>query len=146
MRKQLSDAIALAETRQAQVDRARQGKPKRHVAGQEAHKCLRPQRGGGVINDCPYAVEYHYCVYHPVKDSWSEAFDCEKSNGGSWQIGPGPDSRSIMHTGGETTYWFACKYGPTLHKPDGISPADLKFERGRGLTGRCAEWGSGRGS
>lgn len=141
LNKQLDDAVALAQKRQAEVDRARAGRPKLHKSGSIAHACLRPQPGGGVVNDCPYAVEYHYCVFHPTKGSWSEAFDCERSRGGSWQIGPGPNSRSIMHTGGEMVYWFACKYGETLHKPDGISPADIEFQLGRGILGRCAEWG-----
>lgn len=140
---EINEATARAQKHQDEVDRARKGKPKRHVLGAEAHNCLKLQLGGGVINDCPYAVEYNYCVYRPKKDSWSEAFDCEKGKGGSWQIGAGPNSRSIMHTAGEMTYWFACKYGPTLHDPDGISPADIEFQRGRGLLGRCAEWGSG---
>ena len=143
---QLREAEALAQKHQADVDRKRQGKPKRHVAGAEATKCLTPQTDGGVVNSCPFAVEYSYCVFHPTKDSWSASFDCEKTKGGSWQIGPGPNSRSIMHTAGEATYWFACKYGPTLHKPDGISPADIEFQLGRGLLGRCAEWGAGGSS
>jgi hypothetical protein len=138
------EAEALAQKHQADVDRKRQGKPKRHVVGAEASNCLTPQTGGGVVNSCPFAVEYSYCVFHPTKDSWSASFDCEKTKGGSWQIEKGPNSRSIMHTDGETTYWFACKYGPTLHQPDGISPADIEFQRGRGLLGRCAEWGDGK--
>ena len=142
---QLSDAANLAQKHQADVDRARQGKPKRHVLGAEAHKCLKPQHGGGVKNACPYAVEYVYCVLHPTKDADSVFFDCEKPQLGFWQIGAGPNSISIMHTSGETTYWFACKYGETLHKPDGISPADVEYQRGRGLLGRCAEWVSKQG-
>ncbi len=140
----LNTATAYAQKRQADVDRARQGKPKRHIAGQEAHSCLRPDVGGGVTNACPYAVEYSYCVYRPTKDTWSASFECGK-NGGNWQIGPGPNSRSVMHTAGEMTYWFACKYGETLSKPDGISPADIEYVAGRGLVGRCAQWGSARG-
>lgn len=142
---QLNEAVGLALQRQADVDRRREGKPKRHVLGREAHKCLKPQPGGGVVNDCPYAIEYSYCVYHPTKDSWSAFFDCEKTKGGAWQIGPGPNARSILHTDGEMTYWFACRYGETLAKPDGISPTDIEFQRGRGILGRCAEWGSGHG-
>ena len=141
---QFREAETRAQNNQAKVDRARKGKPKRHVEGSVAHQCLTPQPGGGVVNACPYAVEYSYCVLRPTKGSWSEAFDCEKSKGGSWQVGPGPNSRSIMHTGGLTTYFFACKYGETLHKPDGISPADIEFQIGRGLLGRCAEWGAGK--
>jgi hypothetical protein len=141
----LSSALAYAQKRQSDVDRAREGKPKVHKNGAVAHHCLKPQTGGGVVNDCPFAVEYHYCVYHPTKDTWSAAFDCEKTRGGAWQIGPGPNSRSILHTAGETTYWFACRYGETISKPEGISPVDVEFQRGRGLVGRCGEWGSSRG-
>jgi hypothetical protein len=136
---QRNQAVGLAQQRQADVERRREGKRKRHVLGQEAHNCLKP-RGGVVVNNCPYAIEYSYCVYHPVKDSWSASFDCEKTSGGSWQIGAGPNATSILHTEGEMTYWFACRYGETLSKPDKISPADIEFQRGRGLLGRCAEW------
>ncbi len=139
------DAIALAQKRQTDADRARQGKPKRHVAGTEANHCLTLVKGGGVTNQCPYAVEYLYCVYRPHKDSWSAGLDCEKPNFGLWHIGPGPGSRSIMQSEGEMTYWFACKYGATISKPDGIGVADTHFERGRGIYGRCAEWGSRQG-
>jgi hypothetical protein len=139
--KQLDDAYVLARKHQADVDEARKGKPKLHKAGSVAHQCLKAQRGA-VVNDCPYAVEYTYCVLRPAKDSWSEAFDCDKGRFGSWQVGAGPGKTSIMHFGGETTYWFACKYGETLSKPDGISPVDIEYQRGRGLLGRCGEWGS----
>lgn len=138
----LRAAQVRAQNNQAKVDRARKGKPKRHVEGSVAHQCLTPQTGGGVVNACPFAVEYSYCVLQPTKGSWSAAFDCEKSKGGTWQVGPGPNNRSIMHTDGLTTYFFACRYGETLHKPDGISPADIEFQLGRGLLGRCAEWGA----
>lgn len=139
---ELRAAEVRAQNNQTKVDRARKGKPKRHVEGSIAHQCLTPQTGGGVVNACPFAVEYSYCVLRPTKGSWSAAFDCEKSKGGTWQIGPGPNNRSIMHTDGLTTYFFACRYGETLHKPDGISPADIEFQLGRGLLGRCAEWGA----
>lgn len=142
--KQWRDALALARQRQADIDRLRVGKPRLHRGGSVAHHCLKPQPGGGMLNDCPYAVEYHYCVYRPKKDSWSEAFNCEKK-GGAWQVGRGPGTPVLMHMGGEITYWFACRYGETLQKPDGISPADIEFQDGRGLLGRCAEWGSKRG-
>lgn len=141
----MREAEARAQNNQTKVDRARKGKPKRHVPGAEAHHCLKPQKGGGVVNSCPFAIEYTYCVYRPHKDSWSGSFDCEKNQWGSWQIGAGPNNRSIMHTGGEWVYWFACKYGSDYSHPDGISPADFEFQIGRGLLGRCAEWGS-RGS
>lgn len=142
--KQWREALRLARQRQADIDWLRVGKPRLHKRGSVAHHCLKPQPGGGMLNDCPYAIEYHYCVYRPKKDSWSEAFNCEKS-GGAWQVGPGPGAPVLMHMGGEITYWFACRYGETLQRPDGISPADIEFQVGRGLLGRCAEWGSKRG-
>jgi hypothetical protein len=108
------------------------------VVRAHAHHCLKPKiaEGGGVDNICPFAVEYSYCVYRPTKDSWSESFECGKS-GGSWQVGA--RQTSIMHTSGEKVYWFACKYGESLSKPDGISPKDVTFAGDR-LVGRCAEW------
>lgn len=142
LNQELQEALALGRKHQADVDRARGGKPRLHKSGSIAHHCLKPQPGGGMLNMCPYAVEYSYCVYRPVKDSWSAAFDCEKSGGGSWQVGAGPGTPVLIHTGGETTYWFACRYGETLHKPDGISPVDIEYQGGRGLLGRCGEWGS----
>lgn len=143
---QVSNAIALFEKRRADIDMARKGKPKLHKSGSVAHHCLKPQPGGGMLNDCPYAVEYHYCVFRPRKESWAVGLDCEKNQGGAWQVGRGPGTPVLMHLGGgEITYWFACRYGETLQKPDGISPADIEFQDGRGLLGRCAEWGSKRG-
>lgn len=141
----LNQARALAQRNQERADQARQGLPKLHKGGSVAHACLKPQPGGGMLNDCPYAVEYSYCVLHPAKGSWSEAFDCDKGLGGSWQVGAGPGKPVLIHMGGETTYWFACRYGETLQKPDGISPVDIEYQRGRGLVGRCGEWGSSKG-
>ena len=133
----VSRAVTLAKKRQADLDQARQGRPKRHQAGLEAHQCLQPQAGGGVVNACPYAIEYVYCVYRPTRGSDSGFMDCEKNGGGMWHIGAGPNSVSIMHTSGETTYWFACKYGETLDKPNGGSVVDAEFQAGRGIVGRC---------
>jgi hypothetical protein len=116
--------------------------PRSHVPEAMAHHCLKPQDGGGVVNDCPFSVEYSYCVERPAKGSWSESFECGKS-GGSWQVGPGPGQRSIMHTAGAKVHWFACKYGPSISKPDGVSPQDVTFNPRTGrLEGRCAEWGA----
>ena len=134
-------SLQIAAQRQQSVDRARGNKRKEHIVAREAHNCLRPQTGGGVINDCPYAVEYSYCVLNPERNSWSESFRCGQSMG-SWQVGPGPNARSIMHTAGLTTYWFACRYGETLSKPDGVSPVDLEYQAGRGILGRCSAWRS----
>ena len=142
MHNEINEARALALRNQERADQARQRLPRLHKSGSIAHHCLKPQPGGGMLNDCPYAIEYSYCVLRPAKDSWSQAFDCDKGLGGSWQVGAGPGTPVLIHTGGETTYWFACRYGETLHKPDGISPVDIEYQRGRGLLGRCGEWSS----
>lgn len=118
--------------------------PRGHVKEAEASHCLKPLHrvGGGVVNDCPFSIEYSYCVERPTKGSWSEQFECGK-DGGSWQVGAGPGKKSIMHTAGAKVHWFACKYrSPGATKPDGISPAGVTYVPGRGLVGRCAEWGA----
>ncbi len=143
---ELNEARVLALRNQERADQARRGLPKLHKGGSVAHACIQPSKpSGGMVNNCPYAIEYSYCVYRPFKNSWSEGLDCEKTGGGSWQAGPGPNKPILIHMGGEMTYWFACKYGETLTKPDGISPVDIEFQRGRGLLGRCGEWGSSKG-
>lgn len=143
MQSEVARSLQITAQRQHTVDQARAGKPRRHVVAREAHNCLKPQAGGGVINECPYAVEYSYCVLRPRPNTWSESFACGKAMG-SWQVGPGPNSRAIMHTAGEATYWFACRYGESISKPDGVSPVDLEYQAGRGILGRCSEWGAGR--
>lgn len=115
------------------------GKPKRlHVEGAVATSCLTPLEAGGVQNQCNFAIEYVYCVYKPKKDSWSSAFDCEQGKTGSWQVGP--LSKAIMQNNGERLVYFGCKYGATLAKPDGISPADFRFVTPENSVARCTEW------
>lgn len=122
---------------------AKGDKPKQlHVEGAVATSCLTPLDGGGVQNQCNFAIEYIYCVYKPKKDSWSSAFDCEQGKTGSWQVGP--LSRAIMQNNGERLVYFGCKYGPTLAKPDGISPADFRFVSPENSVARCREWGSSK--
>ena len=110
-----------------------------NVPEANATNCLAPQKEGGVINSCAFAVEYSYCVVKPIPGSWSASFDCNQGKSGLWQVGP--NSRAIMHTGGAAVAYFGCRYGPTLSKPDGISPADFDFNAGS-PTGRCKEWGA----
>ena len=117
------------------------GKPKQlHVEGAVATSCLKPLDEGGVQNQCNFAIEYVYCVYKPKKDSWSSAFDCEQGKTGSWQVGP--LSKAIMQNNGERLVYFGCKYGATLAKPDGISPADFRFVTPENSVARCTEWGA----
>lgn len=117
------------------------GKTKRsNVPEAQASHCLVPQNGGGVINNCDFAVEYIYCVVQPVPGSWSAMFDCNRGQSGSWQVGA--RSKAIMQTGGSQVAFFGCRYGPTLTKPDGISPSNFKYNPDGLPTGRCAEWGA----
>jgi hypothetical protein len=143
-----ADPAAVARrvvSRQVAVDYRRGDKPKRHIPAAEAHKCLTVSKAGGFNNSCPFAVEFSFCTYRPKKDSWAAFFDCEKSKGGSWQVSA--NSRAAVHTDAEYVHWFACRYGPTLGKPDGVSPADVEYKRDGGppgrLHGRCAQWGAG---
>lgn len=109
-----------------------------HVQEAEATDCLAPLEGGGVRNTCDFAIEYIYCVYRPKKDSWSSLFDCEQGKNGSWQVGP--LSTAIMQNQGERLVYFGCRYGPTLAKPDGISPADFRFVTPDNSVARCKRW------
>ena len=111
-----------------------------HVPEAMAHQCLRVGQDGGVSNGCAFAIEYSYCVFRPKPGSNSAAFNCEQQRFGSWQIGP--HGRAIMHAAGERTYFFGCRYGASISKPDGISPADVRYEPNRGAVGRCSEWGA----
>jgi len=111
-----------------------------NVSDANATHCLAPQKEGGVINSCDYAVEYNYCVVQPTPGSWAASFDCNQGKSGSWQVGP--NSRAIMQTSGSQVAFFGCKYGPTLSNPDGISPADFRYNANGMPTGRCREWGA----
>ncbi len=111
-----------------------------NVSDANATHCLAPQKEGGVINNCAYAVEYNYCVVQPTPGSWAASFDCSQGKSGSWQVGP--NSRAIMQTAGSQVAFFACKYGPTLSNPDGISPADFRYNANGLPSGRCREWGA----
>ena len=136
-----------AEEAQQAVNKDRGSDSKRHVAAAEASQCLKLNKDArlydGFINSCNYAVEFNFCLYHPEKDSWGAWFDCEKGDGsgGSWQVGPLKNVGAHTH-GPERVHWFACRWGETLGKPDGVSPADVHFDRdSRRMMGRCATWG-----
>ena len=113
-----------------------------HVPGAVATQCLAIKPDGGVNNRCDFAIEYVYCVSKPTAGSWSASFDCSRGKSGAWQIGP--RSTAIMQTSGEGVQFFACRYGPSLSKPDGISPADFRPGSSASSvpTGRCKEWGA----
>lgn len=138
-----ASAARRAIDRQASVEFHRGDKRKRHVPGAEAHKCLTVSKVTGLNNSCDFAVEFSFCIFRPEEGSWSEFFDCEKGKSGSWQVSA--NKRASVHTWGEYVHWFACRYGPTLGKPDGISPADVEYMPDSGvgrLHGRCAQWGA----
>ena len=112
-----------------------------HQAAASAHQCLKLVAGAnGVENTCDYAVEYVYCVVKPTSEA-AQALDCESGKLGSWQAEA--KGRSMMQSAGERTLWFACRYGPSLKQYDGVTVAGVKYEPGKGLTGRCIRWGAG---
>jgi len=96
------------------------------------------QKGfGGFINSCDYQVQFNFCAYRPKKDAWTEAFDCEKTNGGAELAQP--QQRIAAHTNhAETIHWVGCRF------PEG-SPVDVKFVPAQGLMFRCQSWDTGDG-
>jgi len=139
------EAAERAANRQRIVEAKRKFHPRRHVPEAEASKCLSLQTGpgyGGFVNSCNFAIELVFCNAQPRKDSWGEAFDCDKGQMGMWQVGP--LRRVSMHTkGAGRVNWFACRWGETFGKPDGISPADVEYRaQEKQLFGRCAQWGA----
>jgi predicted secreted protein len=120
--------------------------PRRNVPDALAVKCLTVNTSpgyGGFINSCPFSVEFSYCAYRPKKGAWTESFNCEQNQFGSWQVGP--NNRTAVHTkNAEKIFWAACRYSGPDGKPLGISPMDARWDaQKRTVTFRCGEWGSG---
>ncbi|MBL8516030.1 MAG: hypothetical protein JNM76_03580 [Betaproteobacteria bacterium] len=88
--------------------------------------------GPGFVNSCQYPVQFKFCAYRPKPDSWVEAFDCEKTKGGTELIQPG-QSIAAHTSNAEYFYWAGCKH------PEG-TPADFKFVAGKGYEFRCYAW------
>jgi hypothetical protein len=144
-RQAIQGAQAQADHRQAQLDEQRRGKPKRHYAEGEAHRCLSLIKAtdktlyGGFINTCDFPVRFAYCAYKPKKGAWSESVDCEGGTGklsGHSEIKP--HERSAHHTlGAEKVLWFACRADG-----EGFEVGDAEFDRsGPFIRGRCYKWG-----
>ncbi len=91
-----------------------------------------PSGFGGFINRCDHEIVFSFCAFRPKKDAWTEAFDCEKTKGGTETIGP--RERIAAHTkGAEMIYWGACKFPQSL-------VSDTKFSLAEGLQFRCSAW------
>ena len=125
---------AAAQAREAQAkgdaDAQRQGR-RRHDPAMEAHECIQPNFGGlygGMVNSCPYKVNYTYCGSRPTENSWlKDIMECEKQKFGA--DGVGPNRESASHTKGvQSIHWFACK--------DPALPMDSSFEGGQ-IQARC---------
>lgn len=92
--------------------------------------------GPGFKNTCTYPVVFRFCAYKPAPDAWTEAFDCEKTVGGTEIIGPGKEIAA--HTAdAESIHWAGCRH------PEGLG-ADYKFTAGQGYRFNCMAWQSGK--
>lgn len=125
---------ATAQARETQAkgdaDAKKQGR-RRHDPAMEAHECIQPNFGGlygGMVNSCPYKVNYTYCGSRPTENSWlKDIMECEKQKFGA--DGVGPNRESASHTKGvQSIHWFACK--------DPALPMDSSFEGGQ-IQARC---------
>jgi len=114
------------------------GKPRQHVKEAVATKCLsllKDSLYGGFKNSCNFPVEYTYCAYKPKKDSWTEAFDCEKDKFGSDMI----EANGIdeAHTkGAQQIHWGACR----SEKDYPITPFGKWDASKRRFQLTCREW------
>jgi len=91
-----------------------------------------PSYYGGFVNTCDYRVEFRFCAFRPDKEAWTEAFDCEKTAGGTELIEP--RQHLAAHTkNAQMIYWGGCRF------PKG-SPTDFEFRQGEGYQFRCFAW------
>lgn len=127
----IQQAAAQARETQAKgdADAKRQGR-RRHDPAMEATDCIKPNFGGlygGMINNCPYKVNYSYCGFRPKENSWLTVMDCEKQKFGAGSVAP--NREDATHTKGvESLHWFACK--------DPALPMEGSFDGGQ-IHGRC---------
>lgn len=118
----------------AAFEASHKGLKRTHNKEDEASRCLVTENRK-IKNTCDYRVEYTFCAYKPNLKAFSAAFemaaafDCEQRKFGSAGI-----SAKRVDAGtytAEAVYVFGCK-DPSL-------PRGVTYERGRGLSGRCAE-------
>lgn len=127
---QQSAARARETQAKGDADAKRQGR-RRHDPAMEAHECMKPNFGGlygGMINSCPYKVNYTYCGFRPSENSWlKDIMDCEMQKFGL--DAASANREDAAHTKGvESIHWFACK--------DPAMPMDSSFEGGQ-IQARC---------
>lgn len=126
-----------AKNNQEAQDAIREGRRKKNLRDQQASHCLSlsrdPSLYGRFLNICPTEIAYVFCNYKSKKDSWAEAFDCEKGQYGLDLLKPG--KAAAQHTNNsEKVYWAACNYPAAM-------PADAEFTPALGIAFRCNEWG-----
>ncbi|MEN9538161.1 MAG: hypothetical protein RLZZ126_396 [Pseudomonadota bacterium] len=125
----------------AEADRSVGGTHYRSYPEFNASQCIRlgtrtSSFGPGFANTCGHRVVFTFCAFRPKKDSWAEAFDCEKTKGGTELIEP--RSEIAAHTtDAEYFYWAGCRFPEAL-------PADFKFSAAKGYEFRCNAWGQER--
>lgn len=125
-----------AKSNQEEQGAIREGRRKKNLRDQQASHCLSlsrdPSLYGGFLNICPNEISYVFCNYKPKKDSWAEAFDCEKGQFGLDILAPG--KAAAQHTNNvQKVYWAACNYPAAM-------PADAEFTSALGIAFRCTEW------
>jgi hypothetical protein len=91
---------------------------------------------GGLINTCNFQVEVSFCAFHPYKDSWTEAFNCEAHKFGLEQIEA--KTRIPAHTNNAQMIYVAACRSPEA------TPVDSQFSQSEGLKFRCHAWGESK--
>lgn len=118
--------------------------PRSNVPDAVATDCLKIDTDpgyGGFINTCNFGVNFTFCAYHPKKDSWAEAFDCEKNKWGDWQVAA--NDRVAAHTkGADRIFWGACRSHTPDDKTYGVDPVAVWLPSKHDGDFRCKEWGA----
>lgn len=105
-----------------------------HDPQYDARDCISVQKDpslyGGIVNSCNYTVMYNFCNYHPKKDSWAAAFDCEQKQGtvgGTDVIGPNKTQAAHVRAT-ESTFIAACMYRDANGKYIDSGPRGVAFD------------------
>lgn len=137
LRSRISRRLAeCADQSKGYVDAARWQRQRTSHPELNASSCISlekdPSLYGGFVNRCDFKVVFKFCAYRPKKDAWTEAFDCEKTQGGMELIEPG--EHLDAHTkNAEWIYWAGCRFPQA-------TASDFKFEPGEGYGFRCMAW------
>jgi hypothetical protein len=130
----VNQATQMYATKTAAFNESHQGLKRTHNQRDEATKCL-AMKGTQIVNTCDFKLEYMFCAYKPDQKAFraafemAAAFDCDKGS-----IGMAGMSAKSMAAGtftADVIYVFGCKE-PSM-------PTGVTYQRGRGLSGWCAE-------